>query len=234
MKQSGSALVYILIAIALLAALTASFMQPASQQTTSQNIVKTVSDLKSQAEFLRSSIQECILVYAGGDVSTAGTVLPNTPYPINPSSTYFDTAGFDPGNISTDEAKYIRCPGNPGTTKNHARIFGATTGKSMPPPPDLFEDWKYYSGPNGVFFYTRSTKTDAFIKTALDRLDDQFSECEADIVTAAGTDVSMTTTATSAACPAGNVCFRVWMIARTGATNAYQAGTPERTASCPN
>lgn len=227
MNQKGSALVYILIAIALLAALTASFMQPASQQTTSQNIVKTVSDLKAQAEMIRSAVQECILMYPGGDTSTPSVVLQNNPYPINPSSTYFTTPS------ASDAAKFIRCPGNPGNTKNHSAIFSIVTGKSLPPPPDLFLDWTYYSGANGVFIYTRTTKKDAFILPALNKLDDQFAECEADIVDASSGNVNMTSGG-APACPSGSICFRVWLIANASASTAYQSGTPERAASCPN
>ena len=44
-SQKGSALIYILVAIALLAALTASFMRPSSQQTSAQSGFKAVSEL---------------------------------------------------------------------------------------------------------------------------------------------------------------------------------------------
>ncbi|HRC26074.1 MAG TPA: hypothetical protein PKX87_01435, partial [Alphaproteobacteria bacterium] len=68
-RQKGSALVYILIAIALLAALTVTFMEPSSQQTTSQNAYKLASDIKAQADFITSSVQECVLSWRGGDIT---------------------------------------------------------------------------------------------------------------------------------------------------------------------
>lgn len=225
--EKGSALIYILIAIALLAALTASFMQPASQQASSQNIVKTVSEVRSQAEFIRSGIQECALSYPGGDQFTAGVVLLNNPFPINPSSSYLTSPDAD------DKVRNVRCPGNPGNSKNHADIFGGASGKFLPPAPDLFEDWVYYSGDNGVFFYTRTSKTDAFLVTALQKLDDEFSECEADVIDASGGAVNMLSSGTTIQCPAGNSCFRVWMIAKSSASTAYQAGSPERSVPCP-
>lgn len=223
--QSGSALVYILIGIALLAALTASFMQPASQQTSAQNIVKTVANVRAQSEFIRSSIQECILMYPRGDVADPDTVLTNSPYPLEPTDAYLDTPA---GN---DQVRHARCPGNPGDSNDHSNIFGGTTGKFLPPAPDLFEEWVYYSGDDGVFFYTRTSKTDAFLGTALERLDDEFAECEADVVTSGGSAVDMTSTASELQCPANNLCFRVWMIATGTAT--YQAGGDEDTAGCP-
>jgi type II secretory pathway pseudopilin PulG len=103
--ENGSALVYILIAIALLAALTVSFMQNSSQQTSSQNTFKSAAVIQGQADIIRSSIQECILMYPGGDdcinggsgtcnaAATAGTdpaALEN--YPINPDSSFYTNA----------------------------------------------------------------------------------------------------------------------------------------------
>ena len=67
-NERGSALIYILIAIALLAALTVSFMQPSSQQGQSQGSFKLISELQSQVEFIRTSVQECILAHPGGDI----------------------------------------------------------------------------------------------------------------------------------------------------------------------
>lgn len=228
-KQNGSALIYILVAIALLAALTASFMRSPTQQASSQNIVTAVSDLKSQSDFIRSAIQECILIYPGGDQSTPGKILRNNPYPINPSSTYF-TSPSDSENFVRD----VRCPGNPGMTADHSRIFGVTTGKSLPPPPNLFEDWSYYSGVDGVFFYTRTSKSDAFLKTAVQRLDEEFALCEADIIDASSSSVNMTSEGSNGpSCASGSVCFRVWMIARPSASDAYQTGSAEKDANCP-
>jgi len=225
-KESGSALVYILIAIALLAALTASFMQPSSQQTSSQNIATTAADLKAQADFIRTAIQDCVLIHSGGDQSDPDTVLTNHPYPLNPDDAYLD------GPAGNTEVANVRCPGNPGNSNDHARIFGVMTGKSLPAPPAMFEPWEYYSDTDGVFFYTRTSKSDAFLRTALERLDENFAECEADLVDASGGAVGMTSHG-ARSCPAGNLCFRVWMIAKPSATTAYQSGGPERTAGCP-
>lgn len=218
-SQSGSAFVYILIAIALLAALTASFMKPASQQTTAQNSYKSVSGLKSQIDFARSAIQDCVLSYPEGD----GTQ--TSPYPMNPSDAYL--ASPAPNN----QLQYIGCPGNPGSSNDHARIFSGTSGKYLPPPPDLFEPWVYYNGTDGIFFFIETDKTDAFIQTALQKLDDQYSECEADVIDASGGQVELTSTAAAGdpKCPAGSTCFRMWIIATgseifPGDTDGEEAG----------
>ena len=234
--ETGSALVYILIAIALLAALTASFMRPSSQQTTAQGSFNATVELRSQIDFINSSIQECILNYPSGDRGPSGTSglvgTLNIPYPINPTDTYFTTPA------PNDNLEFIRCPGNPGNTNDHARIFGGTSGKFLPPPVNLFEDWEYYSGTDGVFFFTRTDKTDAFLQTAMEKLDDDFSECQADVIDANDGEVELTSTATADdpkckqdASGTRGTCFRVWIIPR--ATATYQAGGAEALASCP-
>lgn len=218
-NQKGSALVYILIAIALLAALTAVFMDSSSTQTTSQSTFNTVTDLNAQTNFIRSAIQECVLTYPGGDDALTGTS--NTPYPINPSSTYLSVPA------ANDQVQYLKCPGNPGNSNVHASIFGGTSGKFLPPAPNLFIPWQYYNGADGVFFWTGTNKTDAYLSTALAKLDDQFSECEADVITGA---YNMTTAGASGpVCAAGYKCFRVWVIAQP--SNIYQDAT--ETAACP-
>ena len=228
--QKGSALVYILIAIALLAALTATFMDSSSQQTTSQNTFNTVTDLNSQINFIRSSIQECVLTYPAGSTTLIGTT--NVPYPVNPASTYF--TGSTLGVSANDQAIFLRCPGNPGVDNNHTVIFGGASGKFLPPIPKLFNAWTYYSGPDGVFFYTGTNKTDAFIATALTKLDEQYSECEADVInnSAGATAMNLTTAgATGPTCPALSTCFRVWLIAQT--SNIYVGDTDTDESGCP-
>jgi hypothetical protein len=233
-NQQGSALVYILIAIALLAALTATFMDSSSQQTSSQNTFNTVTELNSQINFIRSAIQECVLTYPEGEPNMASVV--NTPYPVNPSSTYFPT-GAPPDDIraSDDTAANLRCPGNPGVDKKHAKIFGGSSGKFLPPPPKLFNAWTYYSGSDGVFFFTSTDKSDAFLMTALAKLDDQYSECEADVIdNSANTGaLDITNDNSDIQCPGNSYCFRVWMIANPSASTAYVVGSDEEAAGCP-
>lgn len=216
-SQQGSAFVYILVAIALLAALTTSFMRPSSQQTTAQQSFKIISNLRSQIDFIRSTIQECVLVHPAGDRGPSGVSgligTPNTPYPINPSNTYLASPDGD------DLLRNIRCPGDPGTTNDHEDIFAGRSGKFLPPAPDLFEDWIYQNHSDGVFIYTETTRTDAFLDTALQRLDDEFAECEADIIDALGGDVELTSTAGTddPKCPSGSKCFRLWLVTQSSA-----------------
>ena len=160
------------------------------------------------------------MTYPGGDRGPSGTGgligTTNTPYPINPSSTYLTSPA------ANDEVSNIRCPGNPGTSTDHAAIFAGRSGKFLPPPPGLFEAWEYFNGTDGVFFYTQTDKTDAFLQSAMVKLDDEYAECEADIIDASGGDIELTSTATvdDPKClqgPNGATCFRVWIVTRNSA-----------------
>ncbi|MGB0719342.1 MAG: hypothetical protein ACPGRX_02655, partial [Bdellovibrionales bacterium] len=208
-SETGSALIYILIAIALLAALTVSFMEPSSQQTTSQNTFKSTTSVIGQVDTIRSAIQECVLLYPQGD-STISETGYNKPYPLNPDSTHLPTSG---GYRASDkELSNIRCPGdNDGSADQHAAIFSGKSGKFLPPPPDLFEDWQYYNGPDGVFFWTETSKSDAFIASAMAKLDEKYGDCESDIIDASSGAEDLDNAGT-VECTSGSLCFRYWMI----------------------
>lgn len=232
-EEKGSAFVYILIAIALLAALTTSFMRPSSQQTTAQQSFKTISNMKSQLEFIRSTIQQCVINNPDGDRGFNGASgligTSNTPYPINPSSTYLTSPDAD------DLLRNIRCPGDPGTSTDHADIFTGRSGKFLPPPPDLFTDWIYHNNIDGVFIYTSTNKTDAFLDTALQKLDDEFSECEADIIDATSGEIELTSTAAGSdpKCPDESKCFRLWLVTQSSAVYNGDTDGEETAATCP-
>ncbi len=233
--QSGSALVYILIAIALLAALTMAFMNPSSNQTTSQNTFKTTSEMQTQVDFVRSAIQECVLTYPGGDAgvisyaSGLGTSRSHN-YPLMPNEAYLNGCGGDPS-IASVLVSDLRCPGNPGDNVCHSDMFGGATAKFLPPPPALFGPWKYYNGEDGIFIWSETTNTDAFIDTVLDKLDAGFSECEADVMKPTSGNFAMTKDMAAVICPDESKCFRVWMKINS-ATAQYTPGSVEKLAPC--
>ena len=215
--ETGSALIYILIAIALLAALTIAFMDSSGQQTQNQNTFRTQSDLEQQVDFIRSAVQECVLTHSRGDntiVTTGGGATDagaNRAYPIKPNSTHFTGATI--GAAANRNVANIRCPGDPGDDQNHAMIFGGTSGKFFPATPSLFNDWQWYNGDDGVFFWISTTKSDAFLKTALEKLDAKYADCEASYIDATGGAVDMDfDSPDQATCAAGSLCFRVFMI----------------------
>ena len=168
-SERGSALVYILIAIALLAALTVTFMEPSSQQTSSQSGFRTATEVKSQVDVIRSSVDECA----------------NISYPIDPNSSYLPAASQSGDQL----VRNIRCPGNnpgPPSQNDHQLIFGGNTGKYLPAAPSLFGEWQWYNGNDGVFFWMSTDKSDAYLKSSLEKLDENYSECEVDVIDTQG------------------------------------------------
>ncbi len=217
--EKGSALVYILIAIALLAALTVSFMEPSSQQTSSQNTFKATTAIQSQIDSIRSAIQECVLLFPNGDptidtLSTGTDPDANVRYPINPDSDHYTAA--TPGKSGDRLVRNMRCPGdNPGNPNeaDHALIFTGQSGKFLGPAPDLFEDWQIYNGTDGVFYWTETSNSDAFLTAALQKLDEKYSECEADIIDATASAQALDSDSPAVvSCPQGSTCFRIWVV----------------------
>lgn len=232
--QSGSALIYILIAVALLAALTVSLMEPSGQQAQSQNATNIYTELDGQIGFISSAVSECVLSHPDQDSELTSTEQKNAPYPINPSDPYFDGQSANPGTDPDDRVDYIRCPGNPGgagaNNQDHARIFGGTSGKFLPPAPALFGNWEYYNGADGVSIMISSSKTDSYIESALQKLNEKFSQCEAEVIDrrSAG-DLNITSDVTPGAgavrkCAGGNICFRYWIVLK---SSAIHVDTPD-------
>ena len=83
----------------------------------------------------------------------------------------------------------------------------------MPPSPDLFGEWQWYNGIDGIFYWVETPNTDAFIATALTKLDGEYAECEADVIDATG-GVENLDLAGDTTCTAGSTCFRLRMITK--------------------
>lgn len=224
---AGSALIYILVAVALLAALTVSLMEPSGQQAQSQSSSALVTDLGGQISFIQSAISECVLTHPDQDSELTTTEQKNAPYPINPMDPYFSAQSADPLSDTDNNAEHIRCPGNPGGTgvnnQDHARIFGGASGKFLPPAPAMFNPWSYYNGDDGVAIMISTDKTDPFIETALAKLDARYSNCESEVIDRRGLGALTVTTDTTPgdtgerSCDADNICFRYWMILKPSA-----------------
>jgi type II secretory pathway pseudopilin PulG len=209
----GGALLYILIAVALLGALTASLIESSdSSASRAQKAYKLASELESQVSFIRAAIQECVLRYPAGDP----TVNPGTgvdanythPYPLQPLETHF--TGSTLGIGSNQYASLIRCPGNPGVDNNHTPIFGGETGRFFPNQQKGFYNWFYYNGQRttlsvtyeGVKLRIVTDLKDAYVADALEILVDKYDDCETDYIVGDGTN----------GCSTGRQCFHYWFI----------------------
>ena len=233
--EKGGALLYILIAIGLLAALTTTFIQPSGQSTRTQNAFKLSSELNSQSRVIRSGIQDCILRFPQGDGSDIAEVGYIDPYPLNPTSTEFTSPA------TTDAVSALGCPGtseinSPAANANddYAAIFGGSGVFStfLPPAPTLMEPWTYFNGNatgpsqifgmdfEGVFYQTQSDKSDPFIGESMTKIDNLMSSCEVDYTIGNGSN----------GCENGYQCIRFWIIRRsggpTGVANATNGPNP--------
>jgi hypothetical protein len=211
--QKGGALIYILIAIALLAALTTTFVQPGGQSSRTQNSFQLASTINSQSRVIRSAIQDCILRYPQGNsaITETGYV---APYPLNPNSNDATYAAFDNGDPGTLVVSDLRCPG-----ANYGQLFGGSGQFTtfLSPPPDLMEPWTYFNGGSGapanavdvfgldmdgVYYQIQSDFSDPFIAEAFQKIDDVATGCEVDY--AVGDDTN--------GCETGYQCLRFWII----------------------
>ena len=142
-NRKGGALIYIMIAVALLAALTMTFLQPSGQSSTTQNSFRLATQLNSQARVIRSAIQDCVLRFPQGDAAIT-QVGYHHPYPLKPNSTEFDTPAPDHG------VQYLKCPGTGSGTDvdDQQNIFGGTMSSFLPPAPPLMNEngWVYQNG----------------------------------------------------------------------------------------
>ncbi|MCB1580849.1 MAG: hypothetical protein KDJ32_08180, partial [Alphaproteobacteria bacterium] len=95
-------------------------------------------------------------------------------------------------------------------------------------------DWQIYNGEDGVFYWTETDKTDAFVKAALEKLDEKFSECEADVIDTSDAPAGAKDLDSNAllTCPANHLCFRVWII-QNEATNVYNGDAAGDEGGCP-
>jgi len=212
-SQKGGALIYILIAVALLAALTTTFIQPGGQSSRTQNSFKLATLLNSQARVVRSAIQDCVLRFPEGNSAIAETGYFD-PYPLNPDSTDATYTAYDVTNKNVSE---LRCPGS-----SFDQIFSGTGQFSsyLPSPPDLMDQWTYFNGGkgtgnevaingldvDGVFFQTTATKSDPFIGEAMGKVDGLMSACEVDHIVGDGSN----------GCANNTQCLRFWILRDAG------------------
>ena len=141
--QQGSAIIYVFVAIGLLAALTYSFVKDSGQSVVAQSAHRTSEDLYIQASTIRAAIVECAVQYpnGGGDMDGDGDIdstdNPNNPYPVLP------TYANNPHGVAADNTvRNLSCTGAPAAEAN---IFQGTNnkGRFLPPATSGFGEWVY-------------------------------------------------------------------------------------------
>lgn len=186
--QAGGALVYILVAIAVIGALTATLIEPSGQQARSQKGFQLAQQIDAQIQFIKSAIQECVINYPAGDPTITEPGY-HAPYPLEPTSSHFTGSTLGPAPHFLVE--YVRCPGNPGVDNNHTPIFGPTTGRNYPKPLIANHRWHWFNGTgtsngrvyDGIFMNLSPFQTrDAYVTDAFERLDAKYSDCELEYI----------------------------------------------------
>lgn len=222
--QKGGALIYVLIAVALMAALTGTLVGGGgSQSSRTQNAFKLANELSSQIRVVRSAIQDCVLRFPRGDGADIAEANYNDPYPLNPASSEFSAPSAN-NNVSA-----LRCPGTSSASGNddYREIFSGSNEFSgfLPRTPDLMDDWTYFNGDatvsglrlDGVFIQISSTKSDPFIAEAMEKVDNLMASCEVDYLVGTGSN----------SCANNTQCLRYWIIR---GPNTAATGGPN---SCP-
>jgi hypothetical protein len=220
-EEAGSVLLYILMAMGLLAALTYAYIKDSRENYASQSAVQIAETLNSQANLIRSAVVQCAMEYpqGGGNLNNTGGSAniidyadnPNNPYPLNPSSP------LNPSPAANDYAKNLMCFTAPAVYDNTGTLIsGAVTsgmfsgannqGRFLPPPPAGFSEWTYVNNttltpaPNGRGVYIQITApNDASAINALTRVMSKYAQYQADLNYDGG----------SGAC--GARCITIWI-----------------------
>lgn len=163
-SQRGNVLFIILIAVALLAALSATMMQGGGQQAVSISADKLASEVYTQAQGIRSALIECNLTYNYG----------------YPSATYN-------GAVGNVECQVDDVP-------TYTSIFTGSAGSFLQDPPKGFGDWQYYNdGAGGISISLSSTvNLDNARSSALGMAAGRFASSEISLVNTVGAPGSIT------------------------------------------
>lgn len=176
-ESSGSVMLYILLAIVLLAALTFFFTRDSRDNIGTQVANRNAQELYVQSNLIRSAITECTLTHpeGAGDIAGSGTPTsadgvidandnPNNPYPLNPyrAATTYDATKFTPATFSPalasaadNTVRNLSClipPVPPAAAATQQPIFqgAGAQGRFLPQPPNGWPEWKYMNDATGV------------------------------------------------------------------------------------
>jgi type II secretory pathway pseudopilin PulG len=212
-SQHGGALVYILMAIAMIGVLTGTLLQSGGQGARAKKSIELAQQLDAQIQFIKAALQECAIMHPSGDPTiNDGSVTDNgyiAPYPVEPASSHF--SGSTDGAAADNRVFRLKCPGNPGIDNNHSPIFGPTTGRFFPPTVLLNHNW-FYSNRDGTsngrnvhgvnIRISPFSTLDPYVKDALERLDAKYNDCELEYIPNGDS---------TNGCTAGRDCLIYWI-----------------------
>jgi len=198
--EKGNVLLYVFLAVGLLAALSYAYVKDSRENYASQSSIQVAETLYSQANMIRAAVMECAEEYpsGGGDMNGDGIVdtndNPNNPFPLAPSNALnlqagrnnttpigptgctvtSNAAGCIPQESpANDYVSDLYCIGAP--LGAAAMFSGASNqGRYLPPMPGNFTPWVYKNdltfGGAGGVYIQTTSPGDAASAIALNRL----------------------------------------------------------------
>lgn len=175
----GSVLFYILMAVALIGALSFVVMEDSDSTVSTQVAQNTASELYAQANLIRAAVTECVLEFPGGggdldgdnDIDAADNA--NTPYPLEPND------ALNPGGAAgNDQVRNLKCLMSSSTARNMFQGAG-NRGQLLPPPPSGYTEWTYFNTVADGVGMEITAPLSATHLDALTRFMRKFSSCQA-------------------------------------------------------
>ncbi len=202
--ESGSIIVYLIMAIVLTGALIAYMTQGTSKDPLAQQLDETMQYLDIDIKTIESSINDCVLAYPNAvDINNDGTKNatdnPNAPFPL-----YGDLSSGGSGTALSA----IKCPGAPAAQQV---IFNNNPGRNLRLLSSADYTVTYLSdGTEGIkISVVRASTSDVWLE-AISRMNTKLAACRAEISTSGG---------------CANGCFYLW-IKRRSTSVATEGGCP--------
>jgi len=174
-NTSGNILMYVFIAVGLLAALTVAIVKDGTVRDPVQEARRAADVLIQQSNYLRTAFQECAMLYpdGGGDLDGDGDVdnndNPYAPFPLEATDSK-QPNGAGASQYLIDQ----QCTGAPAAT---AYMFRPPSRYNVPDP-QITSQWFYEAGSAGLRLEVSYSFPDQIRDNVVDILDQRLADCE--------------------------------------------------------